>query len=458
MHIPGAPSGWTSKDPNGDQVGNNHVKGRVIKFHPDAIPAIQASRAPQSTTSSFHINTGKGRTEHVARPRNAFILFRCDFVQEHTKDGCRPRRVAGVPGKTVSKRAGEAWHLLSKEQRDHYHDLAEQEKLEHAQRYPNYRFQPLRRSSVERSRRSAARLLSGPRISIRRTAKSRHSVSKNRSLVAQTRSPSPSASPPDSPVSQPAPAVPSLEGSSEAGDELNAITRGLHRRSFSVPVLSSHYLPSGDDAMSESVPRNEVRRTRSMGEGGSSLPNYPMQFISGPSEAQYSISSSQEFYAPNTFANGNAFNYPDRSAAFDDIPNYHTSPLSAVASSLAGWNGEPLTSRVPTPASSPDSTWSSLPGYSTQSNPDEYYQFGYPRQPVPPHDYVSWGVQPSYAPESRGVVPGAYLNHEPSVAGALHQYDIGLSERIVGRTPDGGLMPFEPRSMDGYNPATYKAF
>lgn len=457
MHTPGAPSGWSPKNPNGDHVGNNHVKGRVIKFHTDGNAATQA---PQSAVSSFHINTGKGRTEHVARPRNAFILFRCDFVQEHTKDGGRPHRSAGgAPGKTVSKRAGEAWHLLSKEQRDHYHDLAEQEKLEHARRHPNYRFQPLRRSSAERSRRSVARLLSGPRISMRRTAKSRHSTSNTRSLVVQTRSPSPSTSPPDSPVSQPTPALHSLEECSEVGDESSVLTRGLHRRSFSVPALSSHYLPSGDDPMSESVPRNEVRRTRSMGEGGIPLPSYPTQFIPGPSEAQYSISSQQEFYAPSPFAEGSPFNYPDRSNSYENIPNYHTSPLSVVASSLVGWNGEPLTSRVPTPASSPDSTWSSLPGYSTQSTPDEYYPFGYPRQPdavVPSNDYLSWGVQPDYASESRGVAPGAYLNH--GVAGALHQYDIGLAERIVGRVPDGSLMPFDANSMDGYNPDTYKAF
>ncbi|KAK0441364.1 hypothetical protein EV421DRAFT_1736823 [Armillaria borealis] len=427
MHTPGAPSGWSPKNPNGDHVGNNHVKGRVIKFHADSNAATQA---PQSTVSSFHINTGKGRAEHVARPRNAFILFRCDFVQEHTKDGGRPRRPAGgAPGKTVSKRAGEAWHLLSKEQRDHYHGLAEQEKLEHARRHPNYRFQPLRRSSAERSRRSVARLLSGPRISMRRTAKSRHSTSNTRSLVAQTRSPSPSTSPPDSPVSQPTPALHSLEECSEAGDESSAFTRGLHRRSFSVPALSSHYLPSGDETMPESVPRNEVRRTRSMGEGGIPLPSYPMQFITGPSEAQYSSSTLRV-----PFTDGSPFNYPDRSNSYDNIPNYHASPLSAVASSLAGWN-------APSPT------------------PDEYYPFGYPRQPdavVPSNDYLSWGVQPDYTSESRGVAPGAYLNH--GVAGALHQYDIGLAERIVGRAPDGGLMPFEAHSMDGYNPDTYKAF
>ncbi|KAK0455221.1 uncharacterized protein EV420DRAFT_589157 [Desarmillaria tabescens] len=451
MHTPGAPSGWSPKNPNGDHVGNNHVKGRVIKFHADSNAATQA---PHSTVSSFHINTGKGRSEHVARPRNAFILFRCDFVQEHTKDGGRPRRSAGgAPGKTVSKRAGEAWHLLSKEQRDHYHDLAEQEKLEHARRHPNYRFQPLRRSSAERSRRSAARLLSGPRISMRRTAKSRHSSSNTHSLVAQTRSPSPSTSPPDSPISQPTPALHGLEEGSEAEDESNAVTKGLHRRSFSVPVLSSHCLPSGNEPMSESAPRNEVRRTRSMGEGGIPLPSYPMQFISGANEAQFPIPSPQEFYAPSPFTDGSPFNYPDRSNLYDDIPNYHTSPLSTVASSLAGWNGEPpsLTSRVPTPASSPDSSWSSLPGYSTQSTPDEYYPFGYPRQPMAPNDYLSWGVQPDYAAESRGVAPGAYLGH-----GVAGQYDVGIG--LAERTPDGGLMPFEARSMDSYHPDTYKAF
>ncbi|KAJ3817446.1 high mobility group box domain-containing protein, partial [Lentinula raphanica] len=68
----------------------------------------------------------------VARPRNAFIIFRSGGK----------RGLLSTLDKTMSKRAGDAWKLLSRAQKAHYKQLADQEKKEHALAHPGYRYRP----------------------------------------------------------------------------------------------------------------------------------------------------------------------------------------------------------------------------------------------------------------------------------------------------------------------------
>jgi len=72
---------------------------------------------------------------------NAFIHFRKVWVPAH-----RDSELAKGP-KSLSKLAGEAWHNLPKEERDRYHDMAKAAKKEHEVNYPDYKYEPKRKST-----------------------------------------------------------------------------------------------------------------------------------------------------------------------------------------------------------------------------------------------------------------------------------------------------------------------
>lgn len=87
----------------------------------------------------------------VARPRNEFILFRCDYVRKHSREGKRIRRAPGAEAeKTLSKQAAEAWHHLPREERLYWKERANGERDEHARRYPDYRYRPKKSATGRR--------------------------------------------------------------------------------------------------------------------------------------------------------------------------------------------------------------------------------------------------------------------------------------------------------------------
>ncbi|KAI0345039.1 high mobility group box, partial [Trametopsis cervina] len=80
----------------------------------------------------------------VPRPRNAFIIFRCEKIQSlHSQSTAGMDRPA-TPEKTLSKRAGAAWRLLPADEKERFREMAEQERREHLKKYPDYRYQPNR--------------------------------------------------------------------------------------------------------------------------------------------------------------------------------------------------------------------------------------------------------------------------------------------------------------------------
>ena len=84
----------------------------------------------------------------IPRPRNAFIIFRCEYSREHSQaaqDGDEASGVQNPTAKTLSKRAAEAWKQLPSSDKERYKGLAEKEREEHARLYPHYRFRPMRR-------------------------------------------------------------------------------------------------------------------------------------------------------------------------------------------------------------------------------------------------------------------------------------------------------------------------
>jgi len=94
------------------------------------------------------------RRTHVRRPRNPFILFRCDFVKRNLVPASVER-----DHRNVSSIAGARWQQMSEEEKQPWKDLAAEEKIRHALEHPGYRYKPAARASgdsrKQRSKRGA---------------------------------------------------------------------------------------------------------------------------------------------------------------------------------------------------------------------------------------------------------------------------------------------------------------
>ncbi|KIM36404.1 hypothetical protein M413DRAFT_289523 [Hebeloma cylindrosporum] len=74
---------------------------------------------------------------HIPRPRNAFILFRCDFVRQQKI----PESVEN-DHRNISRIVGKIWREMTEEDKRPWVKMAEQEKHNHQQANPTYRFNP----------------------------------------------------------------------------------------------------------------------------------------------------------------------------------------------------------------------------------------------------------------------------------------------------------------------------
>ena len=121
------------------------------------------SSLPSPLTSSDRraIRNRQRDPDWVPRPRNAFIIFRCEYSRRHARESNDTSERANRSDKTLSKRAAEEWRCLPAAEREQYKILAEQEKAAHALQNPDYRFKPVRRAppgvAASRSRSSTYR-------------------------------------------------------------------------------------------------------------------------------------------------------------------------------------------------------------------------------------------------------------------------------------------------------------
>ncbi|KAG6906394.1 hypothetical protein DXG01_014160 [Tephrocybe rancida] len=72
---------------------------------------------------------------HIPRPRNAFILFRCDFVRQQKV----PLDIENNH-RNLSRISGGVWRLMTPDDRRPWVRMAEEEKLRHKLKYPNYTY------------------------------------------------------------------------------------------------------------------------------------------------------------------------------------------------------------------------------------------------------------------------------------------------------------------------------
>ncbi|KAF9467269.1 hypothetical protein BDZ94DRAFT_1233077 [Collybia nuda] len=105
--------------------------------------------------------------EEIPRPQNAFMLYRA-----HTSKHLRGQGVQSMISKTI----GQMWRALSPMERQYWDYLADVEKMNHAAKYPHYRFNPKSKAQREQNKREKKerkeeeRVRNGGRPSRRRTA------------------------------------------------------------------------------------------------------------------------------------------------------------------------------------------------------------------------------------------------------------------------------------------------
>ncbi|KAJ7630426.1 high mobility group box domain-containing protein [Roridomyces roridus] len=119
---------------------------------PSYTPAPSPPESCYSTDSEPKETTKKRRparptrrvrpADYVPRPSNAFMIFRSEF--------CARRRVSPNiedDHRIISRIVGHLWRDMSDAEKQPFHVKAELEKEEHRRLYPNYRFNPIVRTS-----------------------------------------------------------------------------------------------------------------------------------------------------------------------------------------------------------------------------------------------------------------------------------------------------------------------
>lgn len=136
---------------------NDSNSHHILSFDPSppspdsSVDNMDGSHMDPSSISSLSssdrraIRNRQRDPDWVPRPRNAFIIFRCEYSRKHARDPSDSSDRSSRSDKTLSKRAGEEWRRLSAAEREQYKFLAEQEKAAHALQNPDYRFKPVRR-------------------------------------------------------------------------------------------------------------------------------------------------------------------------------------------------------------------------------------------------------------------------------------------------------------------------
>jgi hypothetical protein len=98
-------------------------------------PDDVAQPAPEPSAKKSHAR--KQPNGHIPRPRNAFILFRCDFVaQKRIPASVEPDH------RNISRIVGRIWKAMSEADRRPWIEEAKREREKHKKLYPQYRYSP----------------------------------------------------------------------------------------------------------------------------------------------------------------------------------------------------------------------------------------------------------------------------------------------------------------------------
>ncbi|KAG6375875.1 hypothetical protein JVT61DRAFT_2740 [Boletus reticuloceps] len=123
-------------------------------------PLMDVTRTAIAPSSDRRAQRNRNRDPSwIPRPRNAFIIFRCEYSREHAQgaqESQNDQDSNNASVKTLSKRAADAWKQLPPSEKERYKILADKEREEHARLHPHYRFRPMKRQvSVSGTRRDS---------------------------------------------------------------------------------------------------------------------------------------------------------------------------------------------------------------------------------------------------------------------------------------------------------------
>ncbi|THW72709.1 hypothetical protein D6C84_08435 [Aureobasidium pullulans] len=116
----------------------DHRKRSAEALDQDEVNDVSPSHTRDGSTESL-VNFCLCQPEpKVPRPRNAFILYR------QNRQAAVVAQNPGLANPEISKIIGEQWRNEPEGEKNRWKAYAEEEKLQHQQRYPSYRYQPKR--------------------------------------------------------------------------------------------------------------------------------------------------------------------------------------------------------------------------------------------------------------------------------------------------------------------------
>ncbi|KAF9960723.1 Casanova [Mortierella alpina] len=105
---------------------------------PKCTSSVNYSNADSSVSRNVESSS---KPKKIPRPPNSFLIYR----KEHAA------RYAGLVATELSTKLAQAWKKETPERRNHYAMLAEKAKQDHAIKYPNYKFTPMKRGTGKRA-------------------------------------------------------------------------------------------------------------------------------------------------------------------------------------------------------------------------------------------------------------------------------------------------------------------
>ncbi|KAI9439989.1 hypothetical protein H4582DRAFT_1944305 [Lactarius indigo] len=112
--------------------------GRELRPRSRPNPACSSDVQPESQPPAKKSHARKQPEGHIPRPRNAFILFRCDFVaQKKIPASVEPDH------RNISRIVGRVWRAMSDQERRPWVEEAKKEREMHKKLYPQYRYSPM---------------------------------------------------------------------------------------------------------------------------------------------------------------------------------------------------------------------------------------------------------------------------------------------------------------------------
>ncbi|KAJ6581817.1 hypothetical protein B0H19DRAFT_1061322 [Mycena capillaripes] len=425
--------GWAPSSPEGDFVDLPSQASRQFTFK---VERLAPSSLPSAPSEGLLTTTTVER--QIPRPPNSFIIFRTEFSQRHKNArGSRARRDVKEIGVTVSRKAADAWRKLSPEEKQPYQRRAELAKEQHARDYPNYQYRPRRGDRVLR------RTPPAPKERRASPALTFSTVRDTSDLLGLS---PPAEEPPSSPESErPPPAV-------------DPAVKSDRRRSSSVPVTWGELLYTstlwpedlGRDRWERADkwdrPAQAKRRSRSV--SGQWIP--PPQTFQVEQPVSFDPRSPQNaFFSPSVYPT--PFRVQSPRAHLDTLnpaalfaPTQHMSPMTAIVSSLAGWDGTVPANPVapqfapmaPQPLRFNQPAWLASP--ETMPDPGPSPEFGSDGAgPLTPLPTDQWALDPDAqsvfgASTWDGAVHGRGASDPEDYVrtAALQEYELGLRERV----------------------------